>query len=303
MHTLEVENSNITEKRESIENFVNQNIRGNFQSINVTIPIVFHVLHHRDEQNITEEQILSQLFILNEIFDKKGPVVSDNSYELQQYQRKTSPLNIRFCLARNDGLSDGAIIRKDVDHKSWQMGNEMKASSTGGSDPIDTEHYLNIWIVNLSDYLSGYAQMPGGPIDSDGIVIDYRFIGNQGTVSNPYNQGKTLVHLIGNYLGLYSLWGDGHCVDDYVSDTPIHNSVNYVCGEGAHISLCDGNKIEMTRNFMDNTPDDCMSYFTIGQKTRILTMLSNGGPRYMLQMGQSLCDQQPLISNSTSNKN
>jgi hypothetical protein len=120
--------------------------------------------------------------------------------------------------------------------------------------------------------------MPGGPSATDGIVLDYRFLGSLGTVKAPYDQGKTLTHLVGNYLGLNDLWGNGHCADDLVDDTPPHNAPNFGCPGYRHISTCDDNPVEMTMNFMDNTDDACMYMFTAGQVRRMRAALGESGP-------------------------
>lgn len=154
-------------------------------------------------------------------------------------------------------------------------------------------------MVSLGDNVSGYAQMPGGSAETDGIVIDYRFFGNSGFSNTAFTEGRTLTHLIGNYLGLYDLWGEFPCADDYVEDTPIHNAPNSECYPHQHVSTCEGNPIEMTMNFMDNSPDACAYLFTMGQKIRMQTFLSEGGPRSGLtQTGATQYDavQQPGFS-------
>ncbi len=137
--------------------------------------------------------------------------------------------------------------------------------------------------------------MPGGPGETDGIVIDNRYFGVQRDARTPYNEGKTLTHLVGNYLGLHELWGEYTCSDDYVDDTPIHNAPNYGCPSYKHVSTCGDNPVEMTMNFMDNTNDACQYMFTLGQKIRMQTMLSKGGPRYGLVESDVKCN--PTIKN------
>ncbi len=47
----------------------------------------------------------------------------------------------------------------------------MKSTSGGGVDPWDAKKYLNIWVCTLGGGLLGYAQFPGGPTSTDGVVI------------------------------------------------------------------------------------------------------------------------------------
>lgn len=94
---------------------------------------------------------------------------------------------------------------------------------------------------------------------------------------------------MGNYLSLYPLWGQYNCTDDYVFDTPIHNYPNFYQTEYKHISTCDGLPVEMLSNFMDNTDDQYLHFFTHGQKARMQAMLAEGGPRYGLLKGGVAC--------------
>lgn len=139
--------------------------------------------------------------------------------------------------------------------------------------------------------------MPGGPEETDGIVIDYQFFGTIGTSREPYNDGKTLTHLVGSYLGLYELWNEERpCWDDYVNDTPIHNAPNYgPTNEYKHVSTCPGNPVEMSMNFMDNSDDEYLYLFTAGQMMRIHAVLTKGGPRHKLTNSQTLCSKDLLV--------
>ena len=75
----------------------------------------------------------------------------------------------------------------------------------------------------------GYAQFPGGAAATDGVVILYTAFGNTGTVSAPYNLGRTATHEVGHWLNLRHIWGDANCGDDYVGDTPKQQTSNYGC--------------------------------------------------------------------------
>ena len=140
--------------------------------------------------------------------------------------------------------------------------------------------------------------MPGGPLNTDGIVIDYRYFGVQDSTATPYNEGKTLTHLIGNYLNLYDIWGESPCEDDYVDDTPIHNSPNSGLdpntGSGSmayqHVSTCPGEAVEMVMNFMDNTRDNMLYMFTKDQRQRMHACLAENGPRGSLSTTATECD-------------
>ena len=49
--------------------------------------------------------------------------------------------------------------------------------------------YLNLWVCNLGGGLLGYAQFPGGPASTDGVVILYSAFGTQGDVQRRPSTG------------------------------------------------------------------------------------------------------------------
>lgn len=191
-----------------------------------------------------------------------------------------------------------AIEHSATDTTVWTSNDDIKLSASGGMNSHQPQHYLNIWIGNL-DSLAGYATYPNVPSDLDGIVMDYRYLTGQ---LSHYTEGKTLTHLIGNYLGLKDLWNDSRwCGDDGVADTPIHNAPNYMVPNSSlnrHVSLCSGVPQEMLFNFMDATDDEYQRMFTQGQVTRMKAVLAAGGPREALKDGVNVCPAPaPLVEN------
>lgn len=265
----------------------------------VIIPVVFHFLYTPEKDVVYEKEAYSQLYTLNNDFSETPssgtkPVEQANpAYVKEGYDRRKSKTGVSFCLAEGSGKQLG-ILKVATKTRLWNADNAMKSKRTGGSDPWDTEKYLNIWVVHLPDSVGGYAQMPGGLAATDGIVIDYRFFGTYHYTRKPYHLGRTLSHLVGSYLGLKELWDESTpCGDDEVDDTPIHNAPNYgPLSVYQHISTCDGYPVEMTMNIMDATDDASAFMFTAGQKKRIQIMLSKGGPREKLGQGGSLCKKE-----------
>ncbi len=63
----------------------------------------------------------------------------------------------------------------------------MKSSAQGGVDVVSPDEYLNIWVCNIGGGILGYAQFPGGPSSTDGVVISPQYFGSidrQGTGEN-----------------------------------------------------------------------------------------------------------------------
>ena len=246
----------------------------------VYIPIIFHVLYNSTTTNISDAQILSQMEILNIDYSRKN---LDAINTPAMFATLAADARIQFCLAHqtpNGNWTDG-ITRTSTTKTTFNMpSNEAKYNSKGGVDAWDTDKYLNIWIVpEIIDGaimgVLGYAQMPGGNSATDGIVIGYKFIGNIGTVSAPFNKGRTLTHEMGHYFNLYHIWGDdfGSCSgSDFVDDTPNQASKNFGCPTHPHISC--SNNGDMFQNYMDYTNDTCMNLFTKGQRDRMLAALN-----------------------------
>lgn len=260
----------------------------------VILPLVFHIIAKPGETAPDMKQVQSQIDALNRDFDKKSYKSKHKADSLEKFNDKVSDSEIQFCLAQQDpsGKVTTGINFITSTSTAWGMSQDIKLSNKGGMSPWNPALYINVWVANLGSTTSGYAQMPGGPAETDGIVIDFQFFGTIGTAKAPYNQGKTLTHLIGNYLNLYDLWGPCYCCDDGVGDTPIHNAPNYGKTDTyKHVSLCFGNPVEQSMNFMDNTDDDWMYMFTTGQKLRMQSVLSDKGARSGLVNNNTSCSK------------
>lgn len=256
------------------------------------IPIVFHIFYRTGQPIVSEQQVQSQLEALNENFNIQTPLVKHRADTAENFVSVAANAEILFCLPRVDSQNNlvQPLVYRQSNRDEWEADEAMKSPGTGGSAPWDTRKYLNVWVVNLPEGMKGYAQMPWGPSESDGIVIDYECFGKMGTAKAPFNEGKTLVHLIGNYLGLYDLWNEyNRCISDKIPDTPSHNASNEGCPIYKSISSCRPYPTEMTMNFMDNTYDVCKYMFTRGQKLRLHSVISSEGPRKGLLLTGTSC--------------
>ena len=224
----------------------------------VNIPVYVHVIGGNGVENVTDQQIASQINVLNADFN-------DTNYNdvPAEFQGVAADTDMTFSLAQT--------FRESSSTTSWGTNNAVKAAFP----PVTPETHLNIWICNIGGGILGYAQFPGGNPLTDGVVILPGTL--PGGSAAPYNGGRTLTHEVGHYLNLRHIWGDGRCNrDDFVSDTPTSSAANYGCPSYPDVS-CRSN--DMTMNYMDYTDDACMNMFTEGQNDRMRTIFVSGGAR------------------------
>lgn len=247
-----------------------------------TIQTVVHAVYNTEEQNISDEQIKSQIDVLNKDFNKLNPDVSEVP---SVWTDLVAEARIKFVLAKKDpdGNPTIGITRTKTSVKSFDGDDGVKSKATGGADAWDAKCYLNIWVCLLGGGLLGYAQFPGGPPETDGVVITHTGFGTTGTAAPPFNKGRTATHEIGHWLDLRHIWGDdgeGCTGSDFVEDTPNQGGPNFGSPDFPHVSCDNSPNGDMFVNYMDYTDDRSMFMFTAGQISRIDACLE--GPRSSL---------------------
>lgn len=251
----------------------------------VTIPVVVHVVYYNSTQNISDAQIQSQLTVLNADFRLLN---ADAANIPSVFQGAAADCEINFCLATQDpnGNATTGIQRRQTTVNGFSYTNDgVKFFSSGGLDAWDRDKYLNLWVCNISGGILGYAQFPGGPANTDGVVCDYAYFGTIGTATAPFNKGRTATHEVGHWLNCYHIWGDDGTScngTDNVSDTPNQADENYGCPSFPQVSCSNGPNGDMFMNYMDYTDDACMFMFTNGQKSRMQSLFGGGGSRAAL---------------------
>ena len=234
------------------------------------IPVVVHVVYHTFTENISAEQVASQIDVLNKDFAKRNLDVNSAP---SVWRSAIGDARIMFKLADRDpeGAVASGITRTSTLVAAFGDNDAVKSAASGGADAWPTNRYLNIWVCHLEDIL-GYAQFPGGPAHTDGVVIDYRAFGISGTAETPFNLGRTATHEVGHWLNLFHIWGDdgtGCTGTDQVDDTPNQSGPNTGNPSFPHLSCDNGPDGDMFVNFMDYVDDQCMVMFTVGQVERI----------------------------------
>ena len=242
------------------------------------IPVVVHVVYKAPEENIAVAQIKSQIKALNLDYRAKN---KDKNQVPGVWTGLVSDTKIEFFLAIKSpqGKPTNGITRTQTTKSSFTTDDAVKSSATGGADGWPSNKYLNLWVCTLGGGLLGYAQFPGGPPSTDGVVILNTAFGTIGTATAPFNLGRTATHEVGHWLNLNHIWGDtSDCSGtDHVGDTPGAQLPNYGKPMFPHVSCTNGPNGDMFMNYMDYVDDNAMFMFTAGQVARMQAALA--GPR------------------------
>lgn len=110
----------------------------------LTIPTVVHVVWASDNplSNISDEQVISQITALNEIYRRQNENAADTRPE---FLPVAADCEIEFCLAQRDpsGNPTTGITRTATDSLNFST-DAFKYTATGGADAWNTAEYLNI---------------------------------------------------------------------------------------------------------------------------------------------------------------
>jgi hypothetical protein len=246
-----------------------------------TIPVVVFVVGNAGAAgDVTDEQVAAQIEVLNTDYRLQNP---DRSTIPEVFQPLAADSRISFELATTDpsGAPSTGIVRVASDVASFGTDDAVKSAATGGADPWPADRYLNLWVCRLEGGLLGYAQFPGGPAETDGVVITDTGFGKGGTAQAPFDLGRTATHEIGHWLNLRHIWGDdgtGCSGSDFVDDTPNCAGPNTGAPAFPHVTCNNGPNGDLFMNYMDYTDDAAMTMFTAGQVFRMQAALDTARP-------------------------
>ncbi|MBI1797410.1 MAG: zinc metalloprotease [Candidatus Eisenbacteria bacterium] len=231
----------------------------------VTVKTVVNVVYNTAAQNISTPQIRSQIAVLNRDYGAHNP---DKLRVPAPWRGLVTDSKIRFRLVR--------VVRTHTVQTQFRDDDGVKATATGGVPPWKPDTHLNLWVCPLGGGLLGYAQFPGGPTATDGVVINVQAFGTKGTAKSPYNLGRTATHEIGHYFNLRHIWGDTpDCTGgDGVSDTPNAAGPNFGKPAFPTVTCNNGPNGDMFMNYMDYVDDSAMFMFTTQQVARMRAALS-----------------------------
>lgn len=280
------DNPSLIKNAEKLEQFTQHFIQHEYhqQKSGVKIiPIVFHVIHTYDSDNITIEQIRNAVNIINEDFRK---MAADTGDVIPQFKGIHADSEIEFRLARIDpdgNCTEG--VTRTFSELTNNAGENVKALVSW-----DTRKYLNVWVVdNIASGAGAYAYYPGSAPSSanEGIVCRNSQLGAIGASGGSNFARRTLSHEIGHYLNLPHVWGSNNNVgqasacnlDDGVSDTP--NTIG--TAQSCNLSQITCGSLDNIQNIMDYST--CAKMFSEGQKARMQAALNStvGGRYYLWQ--------------------
>jgi hypothetical protein len=266
----------------------------------IKIPVVVHVLYHADAENLSPEQIQSQIDALNRDYRSRN----DPKLIPEAFRTANADALIEFALAVRDpsGKPTTGVTRKRTTIQEFPYDpNDPQATAKldklvkfdeFGHAAWPRDDYLNLWTCTIGGGLLGYAQFPGGRPETDGVVILNSAFGTVGTAAdpaNPFDLGRTAVHEIGHWFNLLHIWGDdgGGCTgSDNVRDTPNQAGPNSGKPQPPHVTCNNGPNGDMFMNYMDYVDDAAMFMFTKGQLARMNAALA--GPRSAIARSKAL---------------
>jgi len=272
------------------------NMGGPSENEIIKIPVVVHVIYRDDTTNITQEKIASQIQVLNEDFRKLN---NDYTSTPDEFLPLVADVGIEFELATidPDGNETSGITRTFSDVIDGWSGRDFQEdtpveqlalffSNLGGQDAWPRDHYLNIWVADMSTRheelgLNGYSSSIGDDPRIDGVVIDPRVFGTLAPLDQKYSLGRTATHEIGHWLNLIHIYAGNNSCDssDLVDDTP--TAYGQYGGTPVYPQVSCGST-DITMNFMDNVNDSAMTMFTNGQKARMRAVFEKDGGRHQL---------------------
>ena len=210
----------------------------------VTLNVYVHVITDGASGYLSALKVSAQIKALNDAYSDSG---------------------FSFVLAKTEYINNAAWFTM---YPGSLAEAQAKALRQGGAAD------LNIYTASPGGGYLGWATFPwsysSDPSD-DGVVILYSSLPDGSAV--PYDEGDTLIHEVGHWLGLYHTF-QGGCSkwNDSVGDTPKERSPAYGCPVGR--DTCRGGGPDPIENFMDYSDDACMDEFTLGQTEREQSMFT-----------------------------
>jgi Pregnancy-associated plasma protein-A len=173
----------------------------------VNIAVKFQVIAHPlGMGNVTDAQIIRQMATLNE------------TYNSTMFTFTMDPA-VDIIRRVNGTLYNSCYTDRDAMKQMWG---------------VDVANYMNVYLCKPSGGILGHSSFPNTYPETDkrhGVIVHSDSLPG-GTLKN-YNDGKTLTHEAGHYLGLLHTFQGGCAASgtagDKVADTPAEATSTYGC--------------------------------------------------------------------------
>jgi hypothetical protein len=217
----------------------------------INIDVYWHVISASNETslqdgNLPDDQIQAQIDILN-----KDYASSQISWTLVSTDRI---VNAEWFNNAGPDSQEQTDMKKSLRQGGPGALNVYSVGFTGGSGQ---------GLLGYATFPSDYESAP----QDDGVVMLYSSVPGGSTTN--YNEGRTLTHEAGHWVGLYHTFQGGCDGDgDFVNDTPAEADATFGCPT-TNPDTCSGTGVDPIHNFMDYTYDSCMNELTPGQTQRL----------------------------------
>lgn len=225
----------------------------------IEVPVAFHIITNQKGDGLfpnMESIIHNQFLVINEVYNK---------------------FNISFKLLSIDTTVNDSWFYNASYYRNKEDLVEMTSLLSINPSEVMNVFCLNPGVLGEAPY-PWYSSLK---TSMDYVIINFNTLpGSPNIYKEIFNQGETLVHEVGHFLGLIHTFeggadnckspnNDGCSIGDLVDDTPSQK----ICLDTGCIETsdsCPQPGYDPVKNYMGYNPDSCMSEMTPGQGERLI---------------------------------